>query len=669
MVLILLSENLYSQTFNVFDIETSSFPVVKAKFYAFDSTGTQITNLSPSDFEITENGEPRKVLSVSCPKQPTLAALSSVLVIDASGSMGGRSGLMAKAGAMAWLYGLPLGKSECALTSFNTRNYFICDFTKDRNRLSNEIIFILSAGGTDFEEALINPMAGGILVAKTGKYKKVVVMLTDGQPNFEPNTQEIIRQAKQDNIIVYAVTLLNTCPQCLKDITTQTGGRWFENITSEKEAREVYLNILGMAQAENPCTIEWESVPVCQAQKEEVKVTLLENGISCCQNYQLPESKVAALSSDPSSVKFLNAVKDTCVTVKVTARNADFNITNITATNPAYRVEPPLNFPLKDGESRDLTVCYTPADSGYTYCLFDIENDMCRAKLYCKGGFPGVVPTKKTIKLIQPNGGEVFLAGNDTLITWEGILPDDPVTLEYSTNNGVDWSIIGMNITGLGYKWHIPNTPSNQCLARVTAQTDFITFQEVKICNSIWMDRNLDVDCYRNGEKIRHATTKEDWADALADHEGAWCYYENNSGNAFFYGKLYNQYAIKDLRGLAPEGWHVATKEEWDTLCRCTGGYNAAGGKLKNTGTIEGADGLWRQPNTGATNESGFTAQPGGCIDDQFLSVEKGFYGYWWMYMKSSLAYSKMSFDEASVRLYQSPTIHEYGFSVRCVKD
>ncbi len=670
ILILFVCYNIQSQSLFVFDADTTAFPVVKAKFYAFDSTGTQITNLSPSDFKITENANQRKVLSVSCPSPQPHLALSAVLVMDASGSMGGKSLLMAKAGAMAWVNALPLGQSECAVTAFDEKNYYVRDFTTDRNKLSNDIIFINANGGTDYNKAFIDPVAGGILVAKTGKHKKVVILLSDGQPNFEPKTQEIISQAKQDDIIVYAVTLLNKCPQCLKDITKQTGGEWFESITTEDQAREVYLKILLMEQNNNPCTIEWEAGITCQSRLVDVNVNLLSNGAADDLSYQSPNDRVAKLEFDPNWVKFLKAVKDTCITVKVTARNADFNVTNITASNPAYRIEPPLNFSLKAGESRVITICCTPADSGYTYCRFDFENDLCIGKLNCSGGFPGNKPSKKTIKLIQPNGGEVFLAGSDTVITWEGILPDEPVKIEYSTDNGNNWIEIAYRAFGLSYKWHVPNTPSNNCLARVTAKSNYAVqyYPEITICDQVWMGTNLNEDCYRNGDTIRHVTSEMEWDDAYNKKEGAWCYYDNDPKNGAIYGKLYNRWAVTDPRGLAPEGWHISTKVEWDSLAACLGGEDVAGGKMKSTGTIEGGDGLWYNPNYRATNKSGFSALPGGyCSRFSFYSL--GYLSYWWKDLNSGLSYSALSYSGAYLAITNLLIEIPFGLSVRCVRD
>ena len=69
------------------------------------------------------------------------------------------------------------------------------------------------------------------------------------------------------------------------------------------------------------------------------------------------------------------------------------------------------------------------------------------------------------------------------------------------------------------------------------------------------------------------------------------------------YGMLYNWYAATDIRNIAPVGWHVPSKAEYDTLIAYLGGSSVAGGKLKEIGTT-----YWGSPNTGATNETGFNA-------------------------------------------------------------
>jgi hypothetical protein len=90
--------------------------------------------------------------------------------------------------------------------------------------------------------------------------------------------------------------------------------------------------------------------------------------------------------------------------------------------------------------------------------------------------------------------------------------------------------------------------------------------QTVTIGTQVWMTKNLDVSTFRNGEIIPEAKTPEEWEAAKENKQAAWCYYDNNPANGTKYGKLYNWYAVNDPRGLAPEGWHVPTDQEWNVL-------------------------------------------------------------------------------------------------------
>jgi uncharacterized protein (TIGR02145 family) len=143
-------------------------------------------------------------------------------------------------------------------------------------------------------------------------------------------------------------------------------------------------------------------------------------------------------------------------------------------------------------------------------------------------------------------------------------------------------------------------------------------FEEVKIGNQVWMAKNLDVTHFRNGDPIPEAKTVKEWLKAGKNKQPAWCYYDNKESNGKKYGKLYNWFAVTDSRILTPKGYHVPSHEEWDTLLANLGGDFSAGGKLKEKGTKN-----WNSPNSKATNQSNFSALPGGyCFaEDGFLGV------------------------------------------------
>jgi uncharacterized protein (TIGR02145 family) len=189
-------------------------------------------------------------------------------------------------------------------------------------------------------------------------------------------------------------------------------------------------------------------------------------------------------------------------------------------------------------------------------------------------------------------------------------------------------------------------------------------YNTVKIGTQIWMAENLKTTRYNDGTKIPAVKDSASWMNLTT---GALCYYKNDSVtyNAT-YGPLYNWYAVNTGK-LAPTGWHVPTDAEWTTLTNYLGGLDVAGGKLKETGTSH-----WQSPNTGATNETGFTAIPAGRRDPGTNFQVCGWIAAFWSstiypYWNAALG-RELASDIISV--YQNnPPSRTQGRSIRCVKD
>ena len=191
-----------------------------------------------------------------------------------------------------------------------------------------------------------------------------------------------------------------------------------------------------------------------------------------------------------------------------------------------------------------------------------------------------------------------------------------------------------------------------------------INYPSVSMCCQTWMTKNLDVDCYRNGDPIPHVTDPAVWGTL---NTGAYCYFNNDSATyAAVYGKLYNWHAVNDPRGLAPDGWHIPTYFEINSLVECLGDVTVAGGHLKTTGTSN-----WNSPNTGATNRTGFNAVGGGVRDDETGNfVNQGISGTWWYRTPDGNAVYYYTVQNSSSTFYVHNTAFpRWGFSVRCIKD
>ena len=186
------------------------------------------------------------------------------------------------------------------------------------------------------------------------------------------------------------------------------------------------------------------------------------------------------------------------------------------------------------------------------------------------------------------------------------------------------------------------------------------TYKTVTICNQTWMAEDLKAIKYRNGDLIPNAISGTQWD---TTKNGAYCDYENNPNNSV-HGKIYNWYVVKDIRNIAPIGWHVPSDSEWTTLINCLG-QDSAGAKLKEKGITH-----WNSPNSSATNSSGFTAISMGSRYGYDLFFGKGGGAGWWSsteYSSTDAIHRSLSSSNEIVGRYNS--IKTFGISIRCVKD
>ena len=294
------------------------------------------------------------------------------------------------------------------------------------------------------------------------------------------------------------------------------------------------------------------------------------------------------------------------------------------------------------------------------------------------------VPTITTSEVTNIKGTSATCGGTitddgDAEITATGVcwgVYPNPETSNSKTIESIVEKQFASNISGLSGNttYHVRAYATNSAGTGYGEDNSFITDMEyvedidgnvyikVTIGAQSWLSENLKVTKYNDGSPISNITDNSEWGSST---NGAYCWYNNNATSTKdTYGALYNWNAV-NTRKLCPAGWHVPTVGEWDALINYLKGEGVAGGKLKDTGIEH-----WVSPNTGATNETGFTALPSG------IRNNSGDYGYvgslstWW----SSEEYDTNSAYVYSISYNNSIVVRHLdlkymGFSVRCLKD
>jgi len=275
-------------------------------------------------------------------------------------------------------------------------------------------------------------------------------------------------------------------------------------------------------------------------------------------------------------------------------------------------------------------------------------------------------------------GGNVTSDGGAT-VTARGVCwstNQNPTTADSKTTDGSGTGSFVSSLIGLtpnttyyvrAYATNSAGTAYGNQVSFVTGPStisdiDGNTYNVIRIGSQLWMKENLKTTKYNDGTSIPVITDNIAWLNLTTP---GYCWYNNDAATyKATYGALYNWYTVNTGK-LCPTGWHVPTDAEWTILTDYLGGESLAGGKLKEAGTSH-----WASPNTGATNETGFTGLPGGyrLIDGTFNLI--GNYGIWWSATETDATnawYRILACDNTYLsRLFNNKQL---GFSVRCVRD
>ena len=181
---------------------------------------------------------------------------------------------------------------------------------------------------------------------------------------------------------------------------------------------------------------------------------------------------------------------------------------------------------------------------------------------------------------------------------------------------------------------------------------DDYVYETIVINDVHWMAENLRATHYNNGDVIVNIEWDDGWT---YNYEPACADYDESEANTAIYGKLYNQYAVDDERGICPIGWHVASSNDYLELAEYLGGIEIAGYMMKDNNTWDGS------------NQSSFNGLSGGCRASGPANGDccMGQLGHFWT--SSSNIYAEL--ESGKDALVFNTKDGRAGKSVRCIED
>ncbi len=402
--LILFPGFLLSQSLVINAVDASKYPTIRAEITIKDASGKYVRLFSLDEITVRDGGKDRVTKSIFC--EPNVSRFSAILTFDRSESMNrnkdgnyvpGPSRMeIAKSAARSWVRALDTTRAEATITAFSNDAVWLLN----QKYVNSKVILIDSingskqldpVGGTNYNSGFLrdrwgNP--GALEIAKFAKYKPIIIFLTDGEhdPNNGPvKSAEILELANKLNATIFCLTLGLPMPEVLKSISKNTGGSYYENLTTEDEVRGIYLDILEKSAnlgTPAPCDLVWET----DCDGGNLTVTYKKLNLSRDTTYSIPLDFKPYLEINPRTIIFNNPKpgnNDTIITITAQNNFVEFTPPGYTTTKPGFSIIdwggslPP--FTLKKNEFRKIKIRYIapPSDSSYNPASLTFIGSAC----------------------------------------------------------------------------------------------------------------------------------------------------------------------------------------------------------------------------------------------------------------------------------------------------
>jgi len=437
-------------------VSINNYPETKVNIYCFDKLNKPDFNLVQNDFEISKSGN--QILPIKNflnPLQQNINDNSILLLFDLATDIDNFN--IYKLFTNTFVDLLNESNTELSLISFQKFPYINNYFTTSFNEIKDNINQLNIADLSDISESFAMQPGGAIDLIKNAKYNnKAIILLSDGNKVFD--NSKIITLANSLGVPIYVVSVGKIVSKDVFGLIQNTSGDKIELI-DPNNIKEKSLNLLAKIFKYKPIEITFDNTFSCENFNTIDIKNKKSNDISSF-DISIADTNKPYLDISPAYLKFGGVLPGNTKTLPLdlTARKKDITITNFNITSSEFSIEGYNNEELfipKD-QTKTIFIKYSPTDSNLVFALIQITSDACFGKeIYMSAGFPNKAPKQNTIKITNPNGGETFIAGDTAQISWYGVLPNDIIQLQYSTNDMQTWDTLAENVSGLKYVWNV----------------------------------------------------------------------------------------------------------------------------------------------------------------------------------------------------------------------
>jgi len=448
-----------------------------ARAYAFGANGA-LQSMGTTEVNVTEDGN-AVASQIAC--DPASGGRNISLLVAADVSASSKLGTpsineLERAAAIAANGALGSASDEIGLVEFDQRAFVLLGLTTGRTAFDAAAAAINGGRGSSFMNGLMSEPMGALTQLNVARHARVLLLMVDGRTSIDAAT--LLATARTFRVTVYVIGMGTALDDDLRMLADSTGGAWTESVTSIADAEAYARAYVTDAKRLPGCTVSWQSAYGCSDSRT---LRFTRQATTRTVTANVPAALRTVLEASVTSVNMGEVPpgqsKDT--TIVITARNSPVTISRITSNNSAFGIiggAAPPTITLAPNESHSIRVRFQATDSTAKIATISVENDGCGSlPIYMKVGFRA---KDNLLKVSTPNGGERLTAGRDTSITWTGVLPDDRVRIDVSTDNGATWQSITESASGLRHTWS-PRPIAAQ--ARIRVQQTLLDQTKIRV--------------------------------------------------------------------------------------------------------------------------------------------------------------------------------------------
>lgn len=460
----------FASHIEILDYDVSEYPDISISFILAGTDSTLVTELNKSDINISDNGINLPIYDISCGSVSNSNPMSLSFAFDISSES---DYLLSNSKKIAGqIIELAPQNSEYSVSAFGLNSLLFSDFTSDRELTFETIEAIDQEKSSNIDSGLFAYPAGALRLSSRSDYNRAVILFGDCIQDIDYET--LYNFCAANSIRVFCISFRNNMNGGLKELALNTGRYYFENIDPQKI--NIYSNIINLLLGKyTPCVVRFNLIDLC-AESHHIEISSNIDG-SVSRAIDIEPLDISAPELLPSQA-YLNfsavkpgAIKE--IELTVSSRNGDIHIDSAVIDNSVFSIIsgaiPQGGITIVEDESRKLSIKFQPSDSSIVYSEMTFFTDACdNPVIGLSGGFPNKQLQKSAIKVVYPSGGEVFYQGDDIDISWKGVLPNDYIQLDYSQDNGANWTTLKQLASNLNYSWSIPDDLSDECLMKVS---------------------------------------------------------------------------------------------------------------------------------------------------------------------------------------------------------